>query len=570
MGKKVTSRVRIGGAVLVALLVVPGVAAAAVDPYGADDLDLVAYAEQVRAYSSGLDSWEVWICDTSNGGLVLDAAAVASLLNTDLDPYFIWMSDAKYRPVFQAGGTVTAGETRWPDDPFDMQAECRSKVASSATGTTAGALIVVDAAYAGGFATAGVWCEVVSDCPTTFPQNSRFAVVGGAAVTSVGGNPPALRTVAHEIGHTIALPHSYGGEVTFLGGLLYEYDNAMDVMSGGDSDGLDIGTIGLNRYAAGWVAPSKVRFHRGGTITYEITAQGFGGTWELLILPTDGPLGVYDVLGARVRTAFDAGLPFEGIEVYHIDQTGTACLQPTDSTCWGVERRTAQVPAPSEPWTGGHVYGVGASFQVRGVTVQVLDHDGTTFTLAVSGDAVAERFIDDNGNIHEAAIEAIAGVGVSIGCNATTDRYCPGGAVSRAEMAALLLRAIGDTTPASSTGTFSDVPAGQWYTQYVERLAELGISVGYGDGTFRPAAGVTRAEMAVFLTRAFSTLDPVEPAGAFADVPVDAWYSGAAEGILAGGVTVGCGTDPLRYCPGATVARDAMASFLARALGLAG
>lgn len=565
-----TSRTRIGGAVLVALLAVPVSAAAAVDPYGADDLDLVAYADQVRAYSSGLDSWEVWICDTTNGGLVLDAGAVADLLNTQLDPYFIWMSDSIYRPVFQAGGTVSAGETRWPDDPFDMQAECRSKVTNSATGTTAGALIVVDAAYAGGFGTAGAWCEVVSQCPTTFPENSRFAIVGGATVTSVAGNPPALRTVAHEIGHTIALPHSYGGDVTFLGGILYEYDNAMDVMSGGDTDELNIGTIGLNRYAAGWVAASKVRFHRGGTVTYRLAPQGLGGASELLILPADGPLGVYEVLGARIRSSFDGGVPFEGIEVYRVDQTGTACAQPTNGTCWGVERRTAQVPVPAEPWTGGHVYGVGETFQVRGVTIQVLDYDGTAFSLAVSGAAVAERFVDDNGNIHEAAIEAIAGAGVTIGCNVTTDRYCPGGGVSRAEMAAFLLRAIGDTAPPTSAGTFGDVPAGQWYTPYVERLAELGISVGYDDGTFRPDAGVSRAEMAVFLTRAFPTLAAVEPVGSFADVAPDAWYAGAAEGILAGGVTNGCATEPLRYCPGAIVARDAMASFLARALGLAG
>ncbi|MEX1044074.1 MAG: S-layer homology domain-containing protein, partial [Acidimicrobiia bacterium] len=148
------------------------------------------------------------------------------------------------------------------------------------------------------------------------------------------------------------------------------------------------------------------------------------------------------------------------------------------------------------------------------------------------------------------------------------DRYCPGLGVSRAEMAAFLLRAIGDTTSASVTGTFTDVAPTAWYAPFVDRLAELGISVGYGDGTFRPNSGVTRAEMAVFLTRAFDSLNEVTSTGAFADVPVDAWYAGSAEGILAAGVTTGCSTDPLNYCPNTTVARDAMASFLSRALGL--
>ncbi|MEX2423831.1 MAG: S-layer homology domain-containing protein [Acidimicrobiia bacterium] len=555
---------------VVVVLTIPSVAAAAVDPYGADDLDLVSYAEQVRAYTWGLDTWQVWVCDTSNGGLALDPVNVSNLLNNELDPYFIWLSDSKYRPVFEVGGTVSAGETTWPDDPFDMQAECRSAVSAAASGTSRGALIVVDAAYAGGFATAGVWCEVVADCPTTYPQNGRFAVVGGAAVTSVGGNPPALRTVAHEIGHAISLPHSFGGEVTFLGGLVYEYDNAMDLMSGGDRNSLDIGTIGLNRYAAGWMEEAQVRFHRGGTLTYRISPQALAGDTELLVLPTDGPVGVYDVLGARARSSFDGGVPHEGIEVYRIDQTGQACGQPTAGTCWGVERRTSPVPVPSEPWVDGHVFGVGETFQVRGVTVEVVDFDGSAFTVSVSGDAVSERFVDDNGNIHEAAIKAIANVGVTAGCNATLDRYCPSRGVSRAEMAAFLLRALGDSTSPTATGTFTDVPAGAWYTASVERLAELGISVGYGDGTFRPTAQVSRAEMAVFLTRAFDSLPEAQPAGVFGDVPNDAWYASAVEGIRTAGVTEGCSTEPLNYCPGAAVARDAMASFLARTLGSTG
>lgn len=552
------------------LMVLPGVAAAAVDPFGADDLDLIAYAEQVRAYSAGVDTWEVWVCDTSNGGLVLDPVAVTDLLDLQLDPYFSWLSVSRYRPAFVTGGTVTAGATTWPDDPFDMQAECRSKVSAAASGTTAGALIVVDAPYAGGFATAGLWCEDVASCPTTYPQNGRFVVVGGATVTSVGGSPPALRTVAHEIGHAIGLPHSFGGDVTFLGGITYEYDNAMDVMSGGDRNDLNIGTIGINRYAAGWLDAPRVRFHRGGTLTYRLSPLGSGGSSELLVLPTDGPLGVYDVLGARVRSDFDVGLPAEGIEVYRVDQTGEACEQPTGGTCWGVERRTSQDPIPSEPWTTGHVHNVGQTFTLRGMTIEVLSFDGIAYTIRVTGDAVSERFVDDNGNFHEQAIEAIAAVGITTGCNATTDRYCPAAGVSRAEMAAFLLRAIGDTTPASVTGAFVDVPAHAWYAPSVDRLAELGISVGYGDGTFRPLAGVSRAEMAVFLARAFESIAEPVPSGAFTDVPVDAWYASAAEGLLSAGVTTGCSTDPLRFCPNGRVARDAMASFLARATGLIG
>lgn len=48
-------------------------------------------------------------------------------------------------------------------------------------------------------------------------------------------------------------------------------------------------------------------------------------------------------------------------------------------------------------------------------------------------------FSDDNGNIHEGSIEAIAEAGITKGCNPPIDdRYCPNDEVSKAEMAAFL------------------------------------------------------------------------------------------------------------------------------------
>ena len=181
-------------------------------------------------------------------------------------------------------------------------------------------------------------------------------------------------------------------------------------------------------------------------------------------------------------------------------------------------------------------------------------------------------FIDDDGNGHEPNIEAIAAAGITTGCNPPIgDQYCPGNPVSRAEMAAFLLRATGgaDNLPAYR-GTFPDVPAGQWYTGYAEKLAELGISTGYTDGTFRPAGPVTRAEMAIFITRTIGEEGNLTTSrGLFSDVPASAPYAAATERLYDLGITLGCATGPLRYCPADVVSRDQMASFLARAFGLA-
>lgn len=193
-------------------------------------------------------------------------------------------------------------------------------------------------------------------------------------------------------------------------------------------------------------------------------------------------------------------------------------------------------------------------------------------TALPGGAAVAPggSFVDDDGNVHEGAIEAIRAAGVTQGCSPVGDLYCPGAPVSRAEMAVFLVRALGVASALPTyQGRFPDVPAGQWYTASVEKLAELGITVGYPDGTFRPAAPVSRQEMAVFLVRALdeeSNLPPFQ--GTFADVAAGP-LSGYVERLAQLGITSGCATSPLRFCPSDQVLRDQMASFLARAFDLA-
>ncbi len=57
-------------------------------------------------------------------------------------------------------------------------------------------------------------------------------------------------------------------------------------------------------------------------------------------------------------------------------------------------------------------------------------------------------------------------------------------------------------SPAPVDPTFPDVAPGYWAFQEIEALAASGITTGYPDGTFRPTAVVTRAQMATFLARA--------------------------------------------------------------------
>ncbi|WP_274472052.1 MULTISPECIES: S-layer homology domain-containing protein [unclassified Paenibacillus] len=83
--------------------------------------------------------------------------------------------------------------------------------------------------------------------------------------------------------------------------------------------------------------------------------------------------------------------------------------------------------------------------------------------------------------------------------------FRPEGAVSRAEFAAMLVRALGikaQGTP--SHVTFSDVSETAWYYREVLAAAQSGLVNGLESGRFAPDENITREQMAVMMARAYS------------------------------------------------------------------
>ncbi|MFZ5820838.1 MAG: S-layer homology domain-containing protein [Chloroflexota bacterium] len=101
-------------------------------------------------------------------------------------------------------------------------------------------------------------------------------------------------------------------------------------------------------------------------------------------------------------------------------------------------------------------------------------------------------------------IEQMASEGIAGGCGA--GNFCPGNPVTREQMAVFLLVAKHGAgyTPPAAVGMFSDVPAGNPFAEWIEQLANEGITGGCGGGKFCPQTPVTRAQMAVFLVAAFN------------------------------------------------------------------
>ena len=179
-------------------------------------------------------------------------------------------------------------------------------------------------------------------------------------------------------------------------------------------------------------------------------------------------------------------------------------------------------------------------------------------------------FADVEGGPHADDIRFIVDRGLTIGCDSEGPRYCPDRDVTRAEIAIFLARALDLDTTLAYRGVFTDVPQDAPYAPHVEVIGALGYSdTGVGE-PYRPNDPLLRSEMAVFLQKAFRLNTPDDiTVSSFSDIAPEASYLEAVEAVLTAGITRGCGTDPLHYCPRDTVRRDTMASFLARALRLA-
>ena len=200
--------------------------------------------------------------------------------------------------------------------------------------------------------------------------------------------------------------------------------------------------------------------------------------------------------------------------------------------------------------------------------VAVLAITSAALVLAAAPTAAQEGIFADVAvdGLYAAPVAALAEAGVFDGTECGPNRFCPSESLDRETMAVWTVRVLdGEDPPAVSATNFSDVDPGSFHAPFVERMAALGVTAGCSSDPprFCPNRSLTRAQMAVFLDRAFG-LDPGPDPG-FTDVPADAWYHQQVAALAASGITAGCSSDPLRFCPGHSVTRAQMATFLWRA-----
>ncbi|MBA2281560.1 MAG: S-layer homology domain-containing protein [Acidimicrobiia bacterium] len=339
-----------------------------------------------------------------------------------------------------------------------------------------------------------------------------------------------------------------------------------------------------------------------------------GGGQEIVVTDDEGWLRVYDGAGAmrwercgRIRTDTclsdrygatpSSGLDgspvaadVDGDGAQEIVYVGEATLRVYDGATGAVEYERLLY---LDPLTMGNQVSTPAIFSMGGrarIAFHVLwdqgpvgrdasDHDGVFLFTSASdlgradwpafrgdprsrqgsqGVLRTRRFSDIAGNAHAANIERLAALGVTSGFPDGTFR--PDSPVTRAQMAAFLKRAyfLGD---AAGQASFPDT-VGNTHEAAIRDVVFAGVAAGTSDGLFHPERPVTRGQMAAFLARAERLADG--GARGFCDTAghtfEDEIRAVAGAGIAAGG-TDGC------FRPDATVTRGQMATFLVRAVG---
>lgn len=160
---------------------------------------------------------------------------------------------------------------------------------------------------------------------------------------------------------------------------------------------------------------------------------------------------------------------------------------------------------------------------------------------------------------------------ITSGC--AVGQFCPDSSITREQMAVFLVRGVHGATfvPPPATGIFSDVPVASFYAPYIEQLYTDGITSGCGTSplTYCPSSPVTRAQMAVFLLRSKHGSGYTPPAPAGIFSDVPAdFFRPYIEQLYNEAITSGCGTSPLVYCPTDPATRGQMAVFLIRTFSL--
>lgn len=124
-----------------------------------------------------------------------------------------------------------------------------------------------------------------------------------------------------------------------------------------------------------------------------------------------------------------------------------------------------------------------------------------------------------------------------------------------------LVLALVPAALAVGAADFTDVPRNEWCWEYIDEVSRNGYMVGLTDTQFGPYTPMTRAMFVAVLARMDGAIVD-NSRTAFADVPVDQYFTGAVTWAQQNGIVYG--VDATHFEPYRNVTRVEMAQFLSR------
>ncbi|MBG6179342.1 S-layer homology domain-containing protein [Arthrobacter sp. CAN_A1] len=380
--------------------------------------------------------------------------------------------------------------------------------------------------------------------------------------------------VTHEFGHVLGLMHADALQCTngqsdipsFSGSGCYirEYADTMDLM--GSAQWFQTPVISSSFWDYG-------KFGRGDEIRNVGVASGrktytlkpWAGTASNRAVKFTDPKSkeVY-YLELRAPVGYDKALAVNGNFGVKIVQLGGAApnaslvLMPSTKPFAGYY-------AQNHAWKAGRTFTTHAGTKV---TINSLSTSAATVTIDVGG-----PFTDISTSGFQGEIEWLHTKGLATGWSDGT--YRPAATMNRDAMAAFIYRHAGSPAfKAPARSPFRDVPITSLYYKEIAWMSAMGLSTGWGDGSYRPLQPISRDAMAAFMFR--YTADACNLGGAagftapstapFSDVPRGTEFYKEIAWMKQTGVSTGWSDRTFR--PLDNITREAMAAFVYRVDGV--
>ncbi len=169
-------------------------------------------------------------------------------------------------------------------------------------------------------------------------------------------------------------------------------------------------------------------------------------------------------------------------------------------------------------------------------------------------------FVDTEDHWARKAIAEMEDRGWMKGISSTL--FAPDNSLTRAQAAVILVRALELEATGKSGGHYSDVRGMHWAEQEIDIISQHDIMKGVGSGKFAPDKPVTREQMAVMLDRIFGGREEEEAECPFRDITSGHWAYRSIVAMNARGIFEGYEDGTFR--PGEYITRAQMAVLMSR------